>query len=179
MEGALQKIKIDNKEFEIRKFDKKKDSVSELTELLHRSYKRLADMGLRFVATHQNEEYTEKYMENGECFILTCGDKMIGTIFYYTRNWDDIPEVMKRDDAVLFGKFAVLPEYQNIGLGTKLMDFIESHAVENGKNEIVLDTSDKAQHLIDYYSKRGYKFVQYWQWPDVNYRSVVMIKKLT
>jgi GNAT superfamily N-acetyltransferase len=176
--AVVQKFKIGNKEFIIRKFVKSKDSVNELTELLHIAYKRFADMGLRFVATHQSEDYTEKYLENGECFVLTEGDKLIGTIFYYTKNWDDIPDIMKRDDAVLFGKFAVLPEYQNKGLGSRLMDFIEAHAAINGKNEIVLDTSDKAQHLIDYYRKRGYEFVQYWQWPDVNYRSVVMSKKL-
>ena len=174
----MEKFKIGTSEYEIREFEKGKDSIKELTELLHKAYKRLADMGLNFVATYQDEEYTERYLKNGRCFILLMDCKLVGTIFYYTHNWDDIPEILKRDDAVLFGKFAVEPKLQNQGLGSKLMDFVEKHALENGKKEIVLDTSEKAGHLNDYYTKRGYRFVQYWQWPDVNYRSIVMSKKL-
>jgi GNAT superfamily N-acetyltransferase len=78
----------------------------------------------------------------------------------------------------LFGKFAVDPDYQYQGLGGMLMDFIEDYARLQGKKQIILDTSDKAQHLIDYYSKRGYKYIQLWKWDIVNYSSVVMGKKL-
>lgn len=169
---------IINKEYEIRLFDGEKDSVNELTGLLHRSYKRLADMGLHFIATFQDEEFTRNYLKRGECFVLTYSEKIIGTIFYYTKIWPDAPEIFKRPGVVLFGKFAVDPEYQNMGLGSRLMDFIEKHALENFKSEIVLDTSEKAYHLIEYYKNRGYRFEHYWQWRDVNYRSVIMAKKL-
>ena len=172
------KFNIINKEYEIRLFDIEKDSVSDLTVLLHRSYKRLADMDLHFIATFQDEEYTRNYLNKGDCFVLTDSGKIIGTIFYYTEIWADAPEIYKRPGVVLFGKFAVDPGYQNMGLGSKLMDFIENYALENSKSEIVLDTSEKAFHLIDYYNKRGYRFEHYWQWRDVNYRSVIMAKKL-
>lgn len=174
----MNKFKLNNKEFIIRKFDNEKDSVKELTNLLHRAYKRLADMGLRFVATYQDEKYTANYLNKGECYILTLDNTLMGTIFYYTTMWDDAPEIYKRKDVVLFGKLAVEPEYQNLGLGSRLMDFIENHAKSNGKKEIVLDTSEKAVHLIEYYNKRGYEYVHHWQWPGVNYRSVIMSKKL-
>lgn len=173
-------FKLNNKEYTIRLFNCDKDSVEELTDLLHRAYKRLADMGLNFVATDQTVEYTRNYFKKGECYVLTsnCSDKLIGTIFYYTSTWDDSPEVFRRDDTVLFGKFAVDPDLQNQGLGSKLMDFIEEKARSNGKKAIVLDTSEKAVHLIDYYNKRGYEYVHHWQWPDVNYKSVVLQKYL-
>ncbi|HEY3250267.1 MAG TPA: GNAT family N-acetyltransferase [Ignavibacteria bacterium] len=174
----MKTFKLNNKEFVIRQFDRETDSIKELTELLHSSYKRLADMGLRFVATHQDEKYTKDYMKKGECYILTSENRILGTIFYYTKMWEDAPEIYKRDDVVLFGKFAVEPEYQNLGLGSMLMDFIENYARSNGMKEIVLDTSEKAYHLIEYYNKRGYEYIHYWQWPDVNYKSVVMSKKL-
>ena len=169
---------LNNKTFTIREFDIEKDSAEELTDLLHRAYKRLADMGLRFIATHQDVETTRRHLERGICFILSENGKLIGTIFYYLKSYTDGPEIFKDDSAVLFGKFAVEPEYQNIGLGSELMNFVEDYARANGKKQIILDTSEKALHLIDYYEKRGYKYIRHWQWEDVNYRSVVMGKML-
>lgn len=136
-------------------------------------------MGLNFVATYQDTDYTRNYLKKGECYILLKEGKLIGTVFYYTTMWDDAPDIYKRDDTVLFGKFAVDPAMQSNGLGSRLMDFIESLALSNSKNQIVLDTSEKAYHLIDYYIKRGYEYIHHWQWPDVNYRSVIMAKKLS
>lgn len=174
----MKKIVLNNKEYIIRQFDEEKDSVSELTNLLHRAYKRLADMGLNFIATKQDAEYTRNYLKKGICYILCCDERITGTIFYYTTMWSDAPEIFKQDDVVLFGKFAVEPSLQQKGLGGLLMDFVEQQAVKNGRKRMVLDTSEKALHLIGYYSKRGYEYVHHWQWPDVNYKSVVMCKKL-
>ncbi|MBE2217658.1 MAG: GNAT family N-acetyltransferase [Ignavibacteria bacterium] len=170
---------INNIQYTIRPFDESVDSVEELTELLHRAYKRLADMGLNFIATFQTAEYTRNYFKKGECFILTSGEEISGTIFYQTVMWDDAPEIYKDPDSVLVGKFAVEPELQKMRLGEKLMDFVESYAAKNGKKRVVLDTSEKALHLIEYYTRRGYKFIENWQWPDVNYRSVIMSKEIS
>lgn len=169
---------IHNTIYTIRLFDESKDSVEELTSLLHRAYKRLADMGLNFVATYQTVDFTRKYFKKGECYILETNGKLKGTVFYYTSMWNDAPEIYKNTGSVLIGKFAVEPEVQNHGLGAKLMDFVESLALERNKKRVVLDTSEKAQHLIEYYSKRGYEYKHHWQWPDVNYRSVVLSKEL-
>ncbi len=175
----LHTFTLNNTQYTIRSFDESIDSVEELTELLHRAYKRLADMGLNFIATFQTAEYTRNYFKKGECFVLTSGKEISGTIFYQTVMWDDAPEIYKLADSVLVGKFAVEPELQKLGLGNKLMDFVESYAAGNGKKRVVLDTSEKALHLIEYYKRRGYNFIEFWQWPDVNYRSVIMSKELT
>lgn len=176
----MQTFTLNNTNYNIRLFDESIDSVEELTSLLHRAYKRLAEMDLHFVATNQSVEYTRNYLKKGECYILTSQGtkKLIGTIFYYTSTWPDAPDVYRRDDTVLFGKFAVDPDRQNSGLGSKLMDFIEERARSNGKKAVVLDTSEKALHLIDYYTKRSYEYLHHWQWPDVNYKSVVLLKHL-
>ena len=169
---------LNNTEYTIRLFDEKIDSAEELTDLLHRAYKPLADMGLNFVATYQSVEFTRKYFNKGECYILEANGKLTGTVFYYTTMWNDAPEIYKDPDSVLIGKFAVEPELQKLGLGSKLMGFVESHARANNKKRVVLDTSEKALHLIDYYNKRGYEYKHHWQWPDVNYKSVILSKEL-
>jgi GNAT superfamily N-acetyltransferase len=174
----LHTFSINNIEYSIRLFDEETDSVEELTDLLHRAYKKLADMGLNFIATFQSVEYTRNYFKKGECYILEANNKLAGTVFYYTTIWDKAPDIYKSSDSVLIGKFAVEPELQNTGLGSKLMDFVESHAIKNNKKRVVLDTSEKALHLIDYYQKRGYEYIHHWQWPDVNYKSVILSKEL-
>jgi hypothetical protein len=34
------------------------------------------------------------------------------------------------------------------------------------------------QNLFDFYMKRGFRLVEYWQWPYTNYRSCILSKKL-
>ncbi len=161
----------------IRKFDRV-DSYEELTGLLHRAYKRLADMGLKFVATYQSAETTRKNLERGDCYLAVKDGKMIGSILYYQSMWKDAPPFYKKQTVGVFGKFAVEPELQACGIGSALLSHIEDCARKEGKKEMALDTSEKAIHLIDYYKKKGYKFAQYWQWSSANYRSVIMAKTL-
>jgi GNAT superfamily N-acetyltransferase len=160
----------------IRPFSEK-DSISELTSLLHRAYKRLADMRLFFAATNISEDEMQGFIDRGECFVADMGGKIIGTILLYPRE-DNTPELYKRDDVIVFGKFAVESEYQCKGIGGMLMDYIEKYVKEKGIKELALDTAEQAQHLIDYYSKRGYQPAGYHKWSMTNYRSIIMSKKL-
>lgn len=58
------------------------DSLEELTELLHRSYKALAEMGLRYLATHQSAQKTAQRFEMGTCLIALIDERLVGTIVY-------------------------------------------------------------------------------------------------
>lgn len=57
------------------------------------------------------------------------------------------------------------------------MEAVEHRAfMEPGINEIALDTAEPATHLVDWYTRRGYRFVQFVQWRDKTYRSKIMSK---
>jgi len=58
-----------------------------------------------------------------------------------------------------------------------MMEIIETKAKSLGALEIALDTAEGAAHLIRFYEKRGYEFIQYVQWEVTNYRSVIMSRK--
>jgi hypothetical protein len=77
----------------IRPFSER-DSISELTSLLHRAYKRLADMGLYFVATYISVEEMQGFIDRGECFVADMDGKIIGTILLYPRG-KNTPELYK------------------------------------------------------------------------------------
>jgi GNAT superfamily N-acetyltransferase len=172
------KFQVDDTQFEIRRFDQTKDSFTELTELLHRAYKPLADMGLRFMATHQDDEVTKQRLQKGESFVIEHEGKLIACITLYKSKGKNRCSWYNTDGVSYFGQFAVEPVFQQRGIGSRMMDFIEEHAREQKMNEISLDTSEQAHRLIDYYTKRGYRFIQYHRWEEVNYRSMVFSKTL-
>ena len=154
------------------------DSIAELTELLHRAYRQLAEMGLRFFATHQTEEQTRERVSRGRCFVGLLDDRIVGTITLYSGSSEKAPEIYRRDGLGYFGQFAVDPLCQGRGLGAMLLAHVEATAREEGLLELALDTAAPATHLIDYYSRHGYRIVDHVQWDDTNYPSVIMTKSL-
>lgn len=154
------------------------DSIEELTDLLHHSYKILADMNLRYLASHQDVETTRHRIKNGICFIAELDRKLIGTITYYPPAKSKATELLQIFDAAWIGQMENDPKWQKIGLGTKLFKIVESKAQNNNISKIGLDTSEKASYLIKWYKKLGFRFQKYVSWEVTNYRSVVMIKKL-
>lgn len=154
------------------------DSLVELTDLLHRAYARLAEMGLRYMATHQSVEVTRTRVEQGRCFIALEGGAICGTIVFkdasQTRGcpWYDQPDVAS------IGQFGVEPGLQGKGLGRRLMAIAEELAQTSGAREIALDTAAPATHLVAWYARLGYRHIEHAQWPHTNYRSVIMSKPL-
>lgn len=72
----------------------------------------------------------------------------------------------------------MLPALQRQGIGSRLMDIVEARACERGVAELALDTSEHAEALIAMYARRGDRFIEYSQWDVVNYRSVILSKRL-
>jgi GNAT superfamily N-acetyltransferase len=75
-------------------------------------------------------------------------------------------------------QFAVEPTLQGRDIGSALMSWAESWAPDRGYSQLAVDTAESAHHLIAYYAKRGYRFVEFAQWPGKCYRSVVYSKEL-
>ncbi len=161
----------------IRRFTSS-DSISELTNLIRRAYEPLAQMGLRYNGTWQDDNRTVERIAGHECFIAEADGKFIATICLQKAKPAGPCQWYQREDVASFLQFAVDPLFQGRGLGVELLDFIEQRAVEMGARELAYDTAEPAAHLIHYYRPRGYRFVQYHQWGDTNYRSVVMSKKI-
>ncbi len=154
------------------------DSLDQLTKLLNRAYKVLADMGLKFVATYQDVEITQSRIKNGVCFIAVSDNNIVGTITYYESQYSIGTPFLESEGISHFGQLAVDPEFQNQGIATELIKYTEIFAQQDGAIELALDTAEPAQHLIDWYKKLGYRFIEYCDWEMTNYRSVIMSKRL-
>lgn len=156
------------------------DSIEELTQLLHKSYKALADKGLKYVATYQDKSITLKRIKSAyKCYIGIHNNEIVSTISLYSPKPSGVSNWYDNDFVAKFGQFAVLPELQKYGIGSRMMDIIE-HDAQNMKDirELALDTAETAYYLIGYYKKRGYRSVERIKWDMTNYHSVVLSKSL-
>jgi predicted N-acetyltransferase YhbS len=154
------------------------DDLQELTQLLNRAYKKLSDQGFRFLASHQDAATTKQRLERYRGFVAIMNDKIIATICYHPPGTTKGHLYYEREGAASFGQFAVEPALQRSGIGGRLIAFVENEAIKDGAAEMVLDTAEGANELLDFYTKRGYRAVDTAQWDVTNYRSIVLSKDL-
>src|SRR5947209_9081328 len=96
------------------------DSIAELTQLLHRAYRPLAEQGMRYVASWQDDEITRKRIAGGECYLALAGDRLAGTILFYDAERTEGCPWYDRPDVASFHQFAVEPDLQRAGIGARL-----------------------------------------------------------
>ncbi len=153
------------------------DSIPELTDLLHAAYSPMIERGVHFFAATQTEAHTQERIRRAYLTYLGLeGDRMIATISLYKAVPDH--RCAQYRTAWWFGQFAVRPDRQRTGIGTKLIELVEQRAKQGGASMLALDTAEHARDLIAYYEKRGFTFAQFQQWPDVRHRSVILCKAL-
>ncbi len=162
---------------EIRRY-RASDDVDVITAMLHRAYAGLAAMGFRFHATYQSADVTRERMNGDLSFVAVDDNEIVGTVTLYDQPYEDACPHYKDPTVARFGQFGIEPRLQHAGLGTRMMDLIEETAAELGFRELACDTAEGATHLVEWYHRRGYRFVEYVQWDVTNYRSVVLSKRL-
>ncbi|MDU5083485.1 GNAT family N-acetyltransferase [uncultured Tissierella sp.] len=157
-----------------------KDSIEELTQLLNKSYKILADMGLKYVAATQDDSVTLNRVRNAyKCYIGIYQNRIVSTISLYSPEPSDKSSWYSKEFVAKIGQFAVDTELQKYGIGSRMMDIVEEEARKiNNVREIALDTAETAYHLIDFYRKREYRYIETIEWGATNYKSVVLSKEL-
>lgn len=154
------------------------DDIVAMTELLHRAYAPLAAAGLHYVASHQPPEVTRRRMNKGDTLVALVEERIIGVITLADASATTGSPFYDQPGVAGFGQFAVEPACQKAGVGSVLLAMVEALARTRGVRELALDTSEHATGLIQFYTSKGYRFVEFARWPSVNYRSVVMAKAL-
>ena len=161
---------------ELRRWDG--TDVPSLTALLHRAYRPLLDRGLHYVAATQDDETTRRRTANRECWIAYEDGAPVGTVTLTPPGGASGCDWYARSDVAAFGQFAVEPTCQGSGLGSQLLAHVEGQARALGAAELACDTAEQAQHLRDFYLRRGFRIVDAVDWPMTNFASVVLSKTL-
>lgn len=155
------------------------DSIPEITRLLHQSYAALAQMGLRYTATYQDEEVTLRRLLRGVAFVAELDREIVATVTLYPESpLETLSEWYRKEGVHYFGQMAVRPDLQGKGIGTRLVSLMEEEARKLGATELALDTAVPALHLREWYRRLGYRQVEELHWGTTNYRSVILSKTL-
>lgn len=158
------------------------DPIAEITAMLHRAYARQRALGLDPLAGRQDDSVTLDRVLASEAYLAVCpadrGERIIGIILFNEHEKVTFPEAFLKPGTAHFAMFAVEPELQAIGIGGMLMATCERRALEVGARRLALSMAEPDHALRRYYERRGYRFVQFWQWPYTNYRSVILARSI-
>ena len=160
------------------------DSISEITRLLHRAYQPQVAMGLRPLAGRQDDKITLDRVLNSECYLALLDDgdaarsRIVGIILFNEHERVAFPSFFLRPGVSHFAMFAVDPDVQGLGIGRLLLERCEERSREIGSTELALSMAEPDAALRAYYDRRGYRFIEHWQWPYTNYRSCILSKRL-
>ena len=160
------------------------DDIVELNALLRAAYSSLTERNLHYAAASEDVAATRRNFDGGEGWVVERNGRIVGCVLlrfpkaYPPGVRSKGPEHYSRTDVANFGRFAIEPSLQGTGIGSKLLDRIESRARELGYAELALDTAETADHLIALYERRGFRTIGSHRWSARNYRSVVMSKRL-
>lgn len=176
------------------------DDFDELTGLLHRAYRAQVEMGLSPLAGRQDAQTTRRRCSSGECYVAVLhggggssngthrgngagsphprSARLVGTILFHEVEDAKSPPWFQRPEVNSFSQFAVDPDVQGLGIGRMLLDTAERRALECGARELGLSMAEPDIKLMEFYLRRGYRFIEHWQWPYTNYRSAILSRAL-
>jgi GNAT superfamily N-acetyltransferase len=158
------------------------DPIPAITRLLHRAYAKQVAMGLRPLAGRQDDSVTAGRAANSECYVAlaggSAGEAIAGVILFEEQEQATFPPFFLKPHVCHFAQFGVDPDVQGRGIGRALLETVERRAREKGAAELALSMAEPDRELYDFYLKRGYRFVEHWQWPYTNYRSCILSKAL-
>lgn len=146
--------------------------VPALRKLVNVAYQELADIGLNFTGTYQDEAITRERMQGKEVLLAFMQTELVGTLSFSVRDQDDGHTVL------YLGQFAVAPERKRQGIGRQLLYRAEERAKQLGLNRLRLDTAMPATHLVQLYKSHGYGIISQVKWEGKTYESLIMEKVL-
>jgi GNAT superfamily N-acetyltransferase len=161
------------------------DSITEITQLLHRAYAEQVRMGLKPLAGRQDDAVTTDRIANSECYLALLREpgspreRIVGVILFDELEKVSFPSYFLRDEVAHFAQFGVDPDLQGCGVGHLLLEVVEARARAMGFKHLALSMAEPDAKLRAFYERRGFAFVEYWQWPYTNYRSCILSKPLT
>jgi predicted N-acetyltransferase YhbS len=154
------------------------DDVAALTHLLHAAYQPLAESGLRFFASYQNEKQTRQRLATGHPLVAELAGEIVGTITVWPPDRKSKSLHYRRPAVFCLGQFAVRSDHQGHGIGRALLEAAEHRARALGAKEVALSTAESAAQLIAWYQRHGYHPVECVSWDTTNYQSVILSKSV-
>ena len=112
----------------------------------------LAEYGLGWEADGADRdvlEVEEFYLKTGgEFWVIEYQNQIIGTGAYYP--------IQRGEKAVEIRKMYILPKFRGLGLGKYLLQMLENTILENGFEQIWIETASVLKEAVQLYERNGY-----------------------
>ena len=162
------------------------DPITGITSLLHRAYARQRALGLDPLAGRQDDSTTLDRVLASEAYLAVAdgshdggGPLIVGVILFNEHEKVSFPPSFLEPGTAHFAMFAVDPQLQGIGVGVMLLELCERRALETGAHRLALSMAEPDTSLRRYYERRQYQFIEHWQWPYTNYRSMILAQAIS
>lgn len=148
------------------------DDAAAIRALVNEAYRPLAEMGLNFTGTYQDEATTRERMRDRDVWLWYRGSELAGTITLDARVRENFAPHL------YVNQMAVRPGLQRLGLGKRLLELADAEACRRGLDRVRLDTAVPARHLVRFYAARGFVEIARTRWAGKTYESVVLETRL-
>lgn len=130
-----------------------------IVPLTSATYKQGGDL-LFSLGLDSREEIDHHLDEMTQYFVALEGDKVVGVVGWYQDNVNYAKDAMKEffpgEDAYWVGFFGVDVSFQNTGVGTDLLKYLESVLLGMNVSELWVSSVTDAS---DYYQKKGFRTI--------------------
>ncbi len=101
-------------------------------------------------AHHESEETLLEKLQEGGAFLAFRAGEAVGCVYFAVH-----------EEYVYLGRLSVLPEQRKQGAARALIERVEQQARELGKPRVQLGTRLALIHLLEYYTRLGYRPIRY------------------
>ena len=146
------------KQMNIKKIDNEL-YLEECLYVIHEAFKK-RDKELGFEPTGDTnlkyEELLEMYKKN-KIYGYFINEKIVAFL-----------SIDIRENEIKLKDIVVLPKYQKLGIGTKLIDYTKEIAKRNNKNKIILAFYYDNKKLMTWYEKNNFKLYKTYLYPNTD-----------
>lgn len=97
------------------------------------------------------KKYSYKLVYNADCFFIQNDGKDIGFLAIYTNNYSE--------KIAFISSISIVPEYQDMGISQKLIDFSTEHARKREMKYIKLEVNENNIKAIKFYKRNRFNIV--------------------
>ncbi len=164
--AALKTVCPENS-FIIRKAEKDDaEAIKSIIDVSFRIYMEKAGLTGTMEALEETVEDIERDIENKEVYIAFVDGEPAGTIRVETRP----------DGTAYISRFGVKPGYNNLGIGSSLINRVEDYLKTRSVRRVYLHTASRYTELVCFYYRRGFYVDSTTK--DRGYVRALMVKEL-
>ncbi|OHB61006.1 MAG: hypothetical protein A2167_01175 [Planctomycetes bacterium RBG_13_46_10] len=153
------------------------DSITEITDLLHRAFAKGSYQPFNYPAAQQNNETTAEQIKRGRGCVAVIDERIVGVGIVWPPAGPATRWGYPRRRVAHLRQLAVEPDFQSLGIGTIILNACECAAMETGANELSGSAPIGSQQ-VSFYKRRGYRLLRYVSWSNTDYDSVIFTKPL-